>query len=717
MFPGKIRKSFVSVAVALAVLLFGGAITAAEAQTISFSGWVKSSPNWPSTEGLEPVTGATVSAYQPGTPPTLINTATPDGSTGAFSLTGIPASTTFFLNIQPPTGYMPVLSKFINWNANIQASLPFVLFTQTQYNAFSNPAETGMILGRVARQDSPATFLVGATVTARPWTPGNPPTLGDPLPVTYTGGGGATDADGIYMVKNVPAGTMVHLVATLDNHTFEFNGAVVPVQDGYISEESFFATQGSTGQVTTFSNEAAFNDVAYSATLIDFEDLGTPTGRMAFVGNEYAGLGITFASPNGQLLWIDPPPTSNWTWPSYYLSPGNTPFMSGDSNEDSLTLTFSPAVMAVGWTFLDMPNPNVVTIRVYDGSNNLIHETSNGTGLVVGADNSAFWGIVSLTPIARVEITDTANDGDDVAYDNFRFAATVTAPPISFSGILKKYSDDTPVGGARIEQVENAAIYTTTVADGTFTLSGLPAGTEFSVRMTGDTATYVPTYTRVIQSMTNVTSGRPFNLFTPAEISVWGVTGGNGAIRGRVMNGANIDAGYVSGATVSCTSSSGNTYTVAYEDNSNNFTTGTGTSANGKYYILNVVEGDTVTVSAAHPYYTFPQSRQFKTHDGSVNQATVNGAAVYGRVAIGGYIMNTATPAAGIKHATIEQVGATAPINATTSNGDGSFYLSVPATTTFHLKFSKPQATTAQAPTYSANMSFAADAPAMGDYK
>ncbi|MBU4357591.1 MAG: carboxypeptidase-like regulatory domain-containing protein, partial [Proteobacteria bacterium] len=690
-----------------------GTFTAGDA-TISFNGWVKISPNWPSTDGVLPLASATVNALnESGTP----FASAPTGTDGSFSIAGIPASSTFRLVIPTPasTTYVPVLGKFMNWNADIQALLPFVLFTQEQYAAFDNVTGSGMILGRVALKSSPTTFLSGATIEALEWTPGNPPVLGAAYPVTYTSGS-ATQADGIYMVKNVTAGKLVQLVATLENHTFEFNSAVIPVQTGFLSEESFFGTPGSTAQVTIFSNEAAFNAAASSSTLVDFEDRDTSTGRVTFAGNEYAASGVTFSTPNSQPLWVYPPPTSNWTWPSEYLSPGNAPFEGGDSNEDSLTLTFSPAVAAIGWTFLDMPNPNVVTIRVYDQSNTLIHEALNGAGIVLGADsNSAFWGILSPTPIARVEIIDEANNGDDVAYDNFRFSATITPATISFSGMLKKFSDDTPVGGASVEMVGNASIKTTTAADGTFTLPGLPSGTGFMVKFTGDTGVYVPTYTGFMLSTVDMTSPRSFNLFTPNELSYWGVTSGNGVIRGRVMNGANQTAGYVSGATVSYASFLGITYTVKYENNEGILTTGTGTSANGKYYILNVAEGDTVTVSAAHPYYSFPQPRQFATHGAAAHQGLVNGVAVSGRVAIGGHIMNTADPAAGIKSATIEQFGAASPINATTSNLDGAFYLSVPATTTLQLKFSKPKDTTL-APTYSANMSFGADNLAVGDY-
>jgi len=418
--------------------------TGSASQTISFSGWVKTAPNWPATDNMTAAAGAVVKAYLAGTTPTQVGTtAAVDVSTGAFTVTGIPANTTFYLVAEPPTGYLPAVSKLMMGAANIQAYLPFVLFSPTQYSTtLGNTAGTGIIIGRVAMKNSPTSFQAGATVEARTWTPGTPPVLGDPLPVTYSGGGSATASDGIYMVKNVPSGTLVQLVATLTGHTFEFNGAIVPAQGGQVSEESFFATPGSAVQVMVYPNEAMFLTATGNTTLIDFQDRNTSAGRAAFAGNEYAGQGITFSSPNSQPLWVYPPPVSFWTWPSNYLSPGNAPFEGGDSNGDSLTLTFSPAVAAVGWTFLDMPNPNAVTIRLYDVSNNLIHETANGAGISVAQDNSAFWGVVSPVPIARVEIIDTADNGDDIAYDNFRFAVTAT-PVVQTPFNAYSYHQDT----------------------------------------------------------------------------------------------------------------------------------------------------------------------------------------------------------------------------------------------------------------------------------
>src|SRR3989339_494171 len=225
------------------------------AGTIAFNGWALSAPDWPNTTNMTPVSGTNVGAYVPGTT-TPINTATPDGN-GAFNLTGIPASSNFFLRVGPPAGYQVVLSKIMNWNSNIQALLPFALLTTVQYNALNTPG-TSMIIGRVALKSNPATFLSGATVTATQWLGSG--TTSVTYPVTYTGGGTSTASDGIYMVKNVPAGTTVQLTATLAGYTFEFNNSIVPTATDHVSEDSFFATPTTGGGTVSFSGVLLYSD-------------------------------------------------------------------------------------------------------------------------------------------------------------------------------------------------------------------------------------------------------------------------------------------------------------------------------------------------------------------------------------------------------------------------------------------------------------------------
>ena len=276
--------------------------TGTVAETIAFNGWVKSAPSWPTINDAAAVAGVTVSAYLPGTTPTLIGTVNADAGTGAFALTGLPKLTTFYLQVQPPAGYMPVLSKFMNWTENIQALLPFALFTMGptgQYVGFGNTPGTGMIIGRVALENSPTTFLSGATIEAREWIPGTSPTLGAIYPVTYTSGS-STAADGIYMVKSVPAGKLVQLTATLANHTFAFNGAIIPVQSGFISEDSFFATatQQTVNLIQNGDFSGGLNNWIVNPALLT----GTPPWN-PLVGDGTVSLHPLIANYNGLILY------------------------------------------------------------------------------------------------------------------------------------------------------------------------------------------------------------------------------------------------------------------------------------------------------------------------------------------------------------------------------------------------------------------------------
>ncbi|MFH0983536.1 MAG: BACON domain-containing protein, partial [Planctomycetota bacterium] len=257
--------------------------------TISFIGSVKTAPNWPSIDGMAAVAGAAVTAYLPGTTPTPIGTATPDSSTGAFAVTGIPGATDFYLMVQPPapppTAYMPVLSKFMNWADNIQALLPFALLTQEQYASFANGTGNGMIMGRVALKDTPTTSITGATITATEFVNGSP--TATTYPVTYTSGS-ATGSDGVYMVKSVPAGKLVKLVATLAGYTFEFNDTVVPVMSGAVSEESFFGT------------------AANCTYAVDTASASIPAAGQATPGtvNVTAGTGCAWTAVSNNSAWL-----------------------------------------------------------------------------------------------------------------------------------------------------------------------------------------------------------------------------------------------------------------------------------------------------------------------------------------------------------------------------------------------------------------------------
>jgi hypothetical protein len=315
--------------------------------------------------------------------------------------------------------------------------------------------------------------------------------------------------------------------------------------------------------------------------------------------------------------------------------------------------------------------------------------------------------------IAYIENQDASNAS--FASGSFTYAGT--GGGISFSGSLLYAVDNAPVSDGQVEMAGNPSIYTTTDPTGAFTLTGLPANTPLSVKLSH--AGYVPTCTHTFQSQSPIVAARSYSLFTPQDLQDWGTASGTGVIHGRVMNSANLGAGYVSGAHVSYASSEGHNYRVMYEDVYGTIAPGEGTHPNGRFYILDIAEGDIVTVTAQQGNYLFQPAvfgnETDRTHGGSVYQGLVEGTAVSGRVAIGGHIM-TYDPVLGFKSVIVEQVGATNPSNATTSDGDGFFYLSVPQSTALQLKFSKPQAMIEFAPTCSADMTFGSDNPDIGDF-
>jgi hypothetical protein len=173
-------------------------------------------------------------------------------------------------------------------------------------------------------------------------------------------------------------------------------------------------------QTIVYNDEITFiNDIS-STSLVNFEDLDTSGGKVTFVGNEYAASGITFAIPSSYGMWVYP---QSFYWGSNHLSPGEAPFEdAGDDTMDSLTVYLSPAVTAIGWKFIDLGSPIVgENIKVYAEDDTLLSFLpipSPGAGPGPGD----FFGIYSPDkPIARVEIVEAANDGDDVAYDDFMY--------------------------------------------------------------------------------------------------------------------------------------------------------------------------------------------------------------------------------------------------------------------------------------------------------
>ena len=209
--------------------------------------------------------------------------------------------------------------------------------------------------------------------------------------------------------------------------------------------------------------------------------------------------------------------------------------------------------------------------------------------------------------------------------------SSATAWAINISGFVQN-SNSIPVSGITVYQAENAAIHSNpSASDGSYTVSGLPSGIDFSLKYvdTNISPTYALGYSRNINRTTDA-SGSTFTLSTPAEISNWYANTpppitqnlNGGTIRGRVID-ADTDIN-IGGAKVTYTSSLGNTYPVYYFNGTTaKYVPGQATFANGRYYIFNVADGDTVTVTASKTNWTFSPIT-FDTHSGTLNVSVGN---------------------------------------------------------------------------------------------
>jgi hypothetical protein len=202
---------------------------------------------------------------------------------------------------------------------------------------------------------------------------------------------------------------------------------------------------------------------------------------------------------------------------------------------------------------------------------------------------------------------------------------------INYNGFIQN-SSGVLLSGITVYQTENTAVYSNpSSGDGSFTVPGLPSGTDFSLKFvdTNSSPTYADGYSRNFNRTTNA-SGSTFTLSTPAEISNWYTNTSplitenlnGGTIRGRVID-ADTDIN-IGGAKVTYTSSLGKTYPVYYfNGTTGTYVPGQATFANGRYYIFNVADGDTVTVTASKTDWLFFPAT-FNTHSGTLNVSVGN---------------------------------------------------------------------------------------------
>jgi len=667
--------------------------------TISFNGWVKSVPSWPAINDAAAVTGATVNALNEAGPPPFTFTST--NAEGAFAITGIPASTTFRVVIPTPasTTYIPVLSKFMNWNADIQALLPFALFTQGQYNAFGNTPGTGMILGRVALQNSPATFLSGATITATQWLNGS--TTSTTYPVTYTGGGSSTGPDGIYMVKNVPPGTMVQLTAALIGHTFEFNGAIMPTQPGFISEESFFATavqQPSPFNVYSYHHQSGtyyinlfVDDPSQAFTGVTVNGPGL-TGDVALVYtngrwllSDAGGIVLGTTLPTGARTYnftaaTGGPPVTGSKTVSVYVEGYATNLSPTASVNATPTFSWTGIAGAAGYAVI-LYDTTAGGAWVWTSQQLAPDQTSvsyNGSALTAG---HAYQYLV---------VSSVNTDGNsNASFAQGQFTYTGGATTVTVSGTVRNWTGAVIPGGVSVSLVGDPTKTTTaSTADGTFSLPGIPVSTAFSLKFSS--AGYLDLYSVdiTLTGDMNVNAdgyggSSPFLMPTADNLTALGAKpdAGKALITGRVSDQTYRYSSNIGGATVTAQGLS-KTYPVIYRDPFGALSSTPSTWGNGYYYILNVDAGDTVTLTTAKAGWAFG-SRTFHTLADAVTQGRIFGTAPGYDASLGGFVKNSG--GAAVSGATLALNGD--PNKSTAAAGDGSYTFSgLPRDANFYVK-------------------------------
>ena len=198
------------------------------------------------------------------------------------------------------------------------------------------------------------------------------------------------------------------------------------------------------------------------------------------------------------------------------------------------------------------------------------------------------------------------------------FTAFNTPGTISFSGSVVD-STLRAMPDCAIEVPGNPALSTKSDANGNFLLAGIPAGADFSLKISGASSWYLQVYTATYNTLTGIRTATPFILHGGQDFSNFGFP------YGALAEGKVFRAGHPSvateGAVITCTSKNHPTdcataYKIAY--NSGSGIGGAATSANGIYYISGIEKGDTVTVTATKEGWRF-SSVKFTANEENFN--------------------------------------------------------------------------------------------------
>jgi len=215
-----------------------------------------------------------------------------------------------------------------------------------------------------------------------------------------------------------------------------------------------------------------------TATVINFEDIdaspvnNSTVGRSQFNGGFYAGQGITFSNPNGDPLFIAP---GGLFWnDSNSLSVSNFPFEGGSDTNDDLVVTFNPPVIAAGLTLVDNGSQNPGEFVEFLDSNGAVIRQE-----ALPPNFSSFRGFIGMIsadrPIAKIRIEEGANDGDDVACDDFIFVPMggCVAPPANLVSWWPGDGNASDIKDGNPGQLMNGAAFAAGVVGQAFKFDGI----------------------------------------------------------------------------------------------------------------------------------------------------------------------------------------------------------------------------------------------------
>ena len=280
----------------------------------------------------------------------------------------------------------------------------------------------------------------------------------------------------------------------------------------------------------------------------------------------------------------------------------------------------SPLTLACGST-----TPITITGSGFSttATNNHVYFNNSSEATVSNASDTQL--VVTLPPCNSSNVS----TGPIVVTVNSVSASSANSfvPTISYSHNVYD-SSSAAVTDATIQVVGQPAITATTDDNGKFTLAGVPAGIPFSFKITSP-AFAPPVYSHNMLQFATTSKTGGYVMYSQADVDTWnGGATGKGLIKSTVYDNTGAPLPGTAIVAVSTNYHSATHYAVAYDDASGNYCPScTATGPDGKYYVLNVDEGDTVVVYGLKDTYIF-QPRTFETHAGAISEASMTGTPV-----------------------------------------------------------------------------------------